>query len=244
MSGPGAAATVSAGVTHRSAIRRWFVLAPALAGILLCAIGGALVTPTSDGGLPAYLCVLIGGWAVAFSAVNALSGWEERWQWAGHIALTAGAFALAVSITPLIQEAATLPEPWGRSLAVVALGIPPCGRLDSDHPAGSDLGTYRSRCLTSRRSRGFAAVERPGRATGSHGQRLALHDASPDGSCRGDDHRRWGAGRCPAHRCRTLGAPPASADARRRAGCPGRGAALCGGPRRRQSATATGHAIR
>ncbi|WP_259457209.1 hypothetical protein [Microbacterium sp. AG790] len=112
-------------MTHRAATRRWFVLAPALAGIVLCAIGGALVTPTSDGGLAAYLCVLIGGWAVAFSAVNALSGWEERWQWAGHIALTAGALALAVSITPLIQQAATLPEPWGRSLALVALGIPP-----------------------------------------------------------------------------------------------------------------------
>lgn len=108
----------------RTAHRRWFVLVPILVGIALSIAGAVLVTPTSDGGFAAYLCVLIGGWAVAFAAVNALSGLAERWQWAWHIALAAGALALAAWITPVIQALAALPEPWRRSLAVVALGIP------------------------------------------------------------------------------------------------------------------------
>lgn len=107
--------------------RIWFVIVPALIGIVLCAAGALLVTPTSDGGFPAYLCVIIGGWAVGFALVNALSAWPERWQWGGHVALALGAIALLASTTPLIRTLGSLPEPWPRSLSVVALGIPPAG---------------------------------------------------------------------------------------------------------------------
>ncbi|KXZ61514.1 hypothetical protein Mlaev_00512 [Microbacterium laevaniformans] len=73
--------------------RVWFVVVPALMGIVLCGAGALLVTPTSDGGFSAYLCVIIGGWAVGFALVNALNAWPERWQWGGHVAL-AGALVV------------------------------------------------------------------------------------------------------------------------------------------------------
>lgn len=125
--------------------RIWFVIVPALIGVVLCAAGALLVTPTSDGGFPAYLCVIIGGWAVGFALVNALSAWPERWQWGGHVALALGAIALLASTTPLIRTP-RIAAGTVASLTLRRRARHPTGRwMGADHPPRSNLRTVRPR---------------------------------------------------------------------------------------------------
>ena len=103
---------------------RWFVVAPALGGVVLCAAGAVAAGQGHDGFL-AYLGVIVGGWALAFAAVNALAGLAPRRQWVVHVALAVGAVALLATTTALLDALSGLPQPWRGPLLYVALGLPP-----------------------------------------------------------------------------------------------------------------------
>lgn len=109
--------------------RRWFVVLPAIGGVLLCVAGVALETGTgANGGLPAYLCVLVGGWAVAFAIVNALSALHERTAWIVHVVLAVAMAALLSSSLSALGALEAVSAPWRSALGFAALALPPaCG---------------------------------------------------------------------------------------------------------------------
>jgi len=101
---------------------------------VLCAAGALIgVTTSADGFLP-FLCVLVGGWALAFGTVNALAGLGARAAWSVHGALVVAAVALLVALVPLLGSLGStarpggLAEPVARALGLLALAVPPaCG---------------------------------------------------------------------------------------------------------------------
>ncbi|WP_198553622.1 MULTISPECIES: hypothetical protein [Microbacterium] len=104
--------------------RRWFVVAPALAGLALVIVGMTLAARDADG-FPAYLSVIVGGWALAFAAVNSLSALPPRRQWTLHVILAVCAIALLPTSMAVLDAIRGLPEPWRRPLFQAALGVPP-----------------------------------------------------------------------------------------------------------------------
>lgn len=107
--------------------RRWFVTLPAIVGIVLCLVGALLAPPSGDDFLP-YVAVVVGGWALAFAAVNALAGIGTRAAWTAHVLLALAAIVGVSGMTALLEAMQTVPASWARPLGFALLAVPPaCG---------------------------------------------------------------------------------------------------------------------
>lgn len=107
--------------------RRWFVAAPAIVGVALCAAGALTGASGSELELPAYLCVIVGGWALAFATVNAVDGLADPVAWIVHSILALAVIALLSGFLPALEALRTLPGPWRRPLGFALLAVPPAG---------------------------------------------------------------------------------------------------------------------
>ena len=107
--------------------RRWFVLYPLAAGLILLGIAIAWTLAAADTGMAGLLLMLIGGWSLAFAFVNLLHDITPAWL---GVALHLGA-ALAVTV-PLIMTIGAgrgvltaLPEPAQAVVLVLQIAAGP-----------------------------------------------------------------------------------------------------------------------
>lgn len=109
-------------------MRLWFVGLPAGAGAALLGVACVLGASGAGADFPAFLSALIGGWALAFAAVNALDDVAGRRAWLVHAGLGVLAIAVLVSIDPLLRSLSDLPAVLRGPPSAAAFAIPPaCG---------------------------------------------------------------------------------------------------------------------